>query len=286
MQIVTTHKNTDFDGLASVIAATLIYPGSVAVLPKTLNPNVRAFVSLHKDLFQALTPAEVDLDAVSCLVVVDSASWSRLEGVGRLQNRGGLEIILWDHHPTGGDIAATLAFVAPMGATVTLMVQRLKELEAAISPIQATLFLMGIYEDTGSLTFPSTRPEDLFAAGHLMQCQADLNVLGSFLRPAYAPKQKDVLFEMIKTAERLEVNGHTLSISRLKSTVTWKAWPSWCACFATSSTRTPSSAFSAGRTRIPAVAWSSVAAEWTPSMWDELCIAWAEADIRAPARRC
>ena len=32
MQVVTTHKNTDFDALASVIAATLLYPGSVSIL--------------------------------------------------------------------------------------------------------------------------------------------------------------------------------------------------------------------------------------------------------------
>jgi len=50
MQIVTTHKNTDFDALASVIAATLIYPGTVPILPRSLNPNVKAFLSIHKDL--------------------------------------------------------------------------------------------------------------------------------------------------------------------------------------------------------------------------------------------
>jgi CBS domain-containing protein len=75
---------------------------------------------------------------------------------------------------------------------------------------------MGIYEDTGSLSFPATRPEDAFAAGYLMQLQADLSVMGRFLRPAYAPGQKDVLFEMIKSAERLQVNGHTVSIGRLE----------------------------------------------------------------------
>ena len=41
MRIVVTHKNTDFDALASTIAAALIYPGAVPVLPKTLNPNVK-----------------------------------------------------------------------------------------------------------------------------------------------------------------------------------------------------------------------------------------------------
>ena len=52
MQIVTTHKNTDFDALASVIAATILYPASIPVLPRNLNPNVKAFLSIHKDLLQ------------------------------------------------------------------------------------------------------------------------------------------------------------------------------------------------------------------------------------------
>jgi CBS domain-containing protein len=37
--------NTDFDALASVIAATILYPGSTPVLPRNLNPNVKAFMT-------------------------------------------------------------------------------------------------------------------------------------------------------------------------------------------------------------------------------------------------
>jgi len=33
MEIATTHKSTDFDGLASLIAATLLYPDAIPVLP-------------------------------------------------------------------------------------------------------------------------------------------------------------------------------------------------------------------------------------------------------------
>lgn len=51
MQIITTHKGTDFDAAASVPAAKILYPEAVVVLPKSLNPNVRAFLSTHKDLF-------------------------------------------------------------------------------------------------------------------------------------------------------------------------------------------------------------------------------------------
>jgi hypothetical protein len=40
MQIITTHKGADFDAAASVLAAKILYPEAVAVLPKSLNPNV------------------------------------------------------------------------------------------------------------------------------------------------------------------------------------------------------------------------------------------------------
>ena len=50
-RIITTHKNTDFDAFASLVAATLIYPEALAAIPQTVNANVRAFMSIHKDIF-------------------------------------------------------------------------------------------------------------------------------------------------------------------------------------------------------------------------------------------
>lgn len=54
MQIITTHKGTDFDAAASVLAAKILYPEAVVVLPKSLNPNVRDFLSIHKDLQESI----------------------------------------------------------------------------------------------------------------------------------------------------------------------------------------------------------------------------------------
>ncbi len=79
MQIVTTHKNTDFDALASLVAATILYPDAVPVLPRNVNSNIKAFLSLHKDLFDMRSPEEVDLSGVRRLIVVDTNNWSRLE---------------------------------------------------------------------------------------------------------------------------------------------------------------------------------------------------------------
>ena len=215
MQIVTTHKNADFDAFASVIAATLLFPNAIAVLPKTLNPNVKAFLSIHKELFLTRTPAEVDLKAVNRLVVVDANSWSRLDRMEALKDRKGLEILVWDHHLEKGSINAAGGCRESVGATTTLLVRELKRKRKRLSPMQATLLLAGIYEDTGNLTFPATTAEDAHAAGWLLQRRADLNILSTFLKPAYSEKHKAILFKMLQHARRCKVKGHRISINKM-----------------------------------------------------------------------
>ena len=84
MEIITTHKNVDFDALASVFAAAALYPQAVPILPKSLNPNTRAFLSIHKELFPFKTAKEIDLSLVTRLIVVDTNSWQRLDGLTEL----------------------------------------------------------------------------------------------------------------------------------------------------------------------------------------------------------
>lgn len=213
-QIITTHRNTDFDAFASLVAATIVYPEAVAAIPKTINPNVRAFISIHKDLFDCVDRWTVETGRVRRLVVVDTADWARLGPIAKLRDRKDLEVLVWDHHQDG-DIAANWKCQEPVGATITLLVREMKAQRKLITPIQATLFLAGLYEDTGNLTFSSCTPEDAYAAGWLLDRKADLSLVNKFLRPAYGEKQKEVLFEMLKNSTRMKVNGHTVSISRI-----------------------------------------------------------------------
>jgi tRNA nucleotidyltransferase (CCA-adding enzyme) len=214
--VITSHKNADFDALASMIAAMLLYPDSMPLMPKPLNPNVKAFLSLHKDLFSWVEKKPADLGATDRLIVVDAGQWERLDSVDRLRHRSDLEILLWDHHLQDPGIPADWHCMAPVGANITLMLRCLKAEDIRLSPIQATLFLAGLYEDTGNLTFAGTTAEDAYAAAYLLEQGADLSILTKFLRPAYGVKQKNVLFEMLKNARRVRLNGHRLSISKLE----------------------------------------------------------------------
>jgi nanoRNase/pAp phosphatase (c-di-AMP/oligoRNAs hydrolase) len=217
-KIIATHKNTDFDAFASLVAGTLIYPDIIPVISKYINPNVRAFWSLHKDLFEFGTMDDIDPEMVSGLIIVDANRWDRLDRPELFKQRDDLHIEVWDHHQPADEIQAKWSCQEEVGANITLMIRRLKKERKLLSPIQATLFLTGLYEDTGNLTFPSTTAEDATAAAYLLERRADLAIVNKFLRPAYGEKQKEVLFEMLKNAERTRVNGHTVSFSKLEIT--------------------------------------------------------------------
>ncbi len=217
MKIITTHKGTDFDALASLVAGKLIYPGAEAVLPNVINPNLKGFLSIHKDVFGFYSPCEIDMDKVTELVVVDTNSWRRLDGMGALKKRKDLRITVWDHH-LDGDIAAHELHRESCGANITLMIRELKAQRKLLTPIQATLFLMGLYEDTGNLTFTSTIAEDAIAAAFLLERKADLKILSTFLRQAYGKQQKEILFEMIQQAARTELSGYNVSIVSMNIT--------------------------------------------------------------------
>jgi len=215
MQVVTTHKNTDFDAMASTIAASILYPEAVPVLPRQVNPNVKAFLSIHKDILKTSSFDDIPLDDVTRLIVVDINSWGRLGRIRGLKKNKNLEIFLWDHHSNVGDIKPTWKCQEPVGANITLMIRQLKQEKKILTPIQATLFLAGLYEDTGNLTFPASTAEDAYAAAYLLERKADLSIISSFLRPAYGEKQKNVLFEMLESAKRDKVNGYSVSFNKL-----------------------------------------------------------------------
>jgi tRNA nucleotidyltransferase (CCA-adding enzyme) len=216
MDIVLTHRNADFDALSSLIAASIVYPEARAIVPKTLNPNVRAFLSIHKDLFPLSDFAAIDMQEVKRLVVADTAQGSRVEGISDLLARSNVEIHVWDHHERrADDIQATALHQEDVGSATTLLIEQMDSNDISISPIQATLFLAGIYEDTGNLSFPGTTAKDARAAAYLLGQRADLNVLKNFLRPAYGPKQKQVLFEMLQNSKRTKLNGFHISINKV-----------------------------------------------------------------------
>jgi tRNA nucleotidyltransferase (CCA-adding enzyme) len=201
MDLILTHTNTDLDGLGAMVAAKRLYPRAQAAYAPQLNRNVKRFIRLHAESFGLRPLAEIDLSTISRLILVDTQDPGR---VG-IKLPEGLETVIWDHHPPFVPPAA--GEVRPIGAATSLLVHALMREGVTLTPPEATAMLLGIYADTGQLTFPSTTPEDLEAAAFLLRQGGQLDTVGEFLETALSTRQQTLFKALLDHAERHALAG-------------------------------------------------------------------------------
>lgn len=212
MILVTTHVNTDFDALASMVAAAFLHPGATRLVPSHVQPAVRDFLAVHWDLLRLNHRDSVDPAEVSELVVTDTSSWERLDNMKELTSRADLPVTVWDHHMAGGSITAVEEHREEVGAAVTLLLERFQARDTPFSPIHATLFLLGIYDDTGSLSFPSTTTRDVRMAAFLLENGADLNVVSAYLDSSLDDRHLDLFSRMLAEPEIIRLHDLRLGV--------------------------------------------------------------------------
>jgi len=124
MQVITTHLNADFDGLASMIAVQKLHPDAVMAFPGS--QEKKCTVALlqkaypHKYTFEKLK--NIDLKLVNTLIVVDTRQKSRIGDFGKCLQNPDLKLYLYDHHPDNeDDLKGDFESVAQVGATATLV---------------------------------------------------------------------------------------------------------------------------------------------------------------------
>ncbi len=80
----------------------------------------------------------------------------------------------------------------------------------------ATLFALGIHEDTGSLSYGGTTHRDVYALAWLMEPErgVNLDVVSQFLRHPLSEAQRHLLATLIEQSEFLEIAGHTVVIAQ------------------------------------------------------------------------
>ncbi|MCL6635369.1 MAG: CBS domain-containing protein [Peptococcaceae bacterium] len=215
MEIITTHTNTDLDALASMVAAQKLYPGAVMVFPGKLSRNVEEFMALHKDTLNVKAVRDIEPELVEMVILVDTRSPGRLAKLAELLEKPGVEVHIYDHHPRGeGDITGRLEVVEMVGATTTLLVEKIRERGIELTPMEATILSLGIYEDTGSLVFSSTTARDAEAVAYLLARGANLAVVSDFLGRPLTEDQRALLKELLVSAERHQINGIDFLIAK------------------------------------------------------------------------
>ncbi len=158
LTVITTHINADFDALASMLAAQKLYPDALAVFPGSQEKNLRNFfIKSMVYLFNMADIKDIDLTNLKRLVLVDTRQPGRIGKLAAVLDRPDIDIHIYDHHPPmSNDIKGDCEVHYLTGATVTILTEIIKNKGIDISPDEATIMCLGIYEDTGSFTFPSS----------------------------------------------------------------------------------------------------------------------------------
>jgi tRNA nucleotidyltransferase (CCA-adding enzyme) len=219
--VITTHHNADFDALAAAVGAGLLYPEGRIVFGGSLNPNVREFVSLHGESLPIMSLRLIDQSRIRRLVMVDTADPSRIGDLGRLCGREGVETVVFDHHQAENPkrppfVKGENWVLSADGAQATSMLHILLERGVGISRLEATIFALGIHEDTGSLTYPRTTIRDAEMLAASMRLGASQALIERYLHSVITQEQREVLMRLIDTVKVKRVRGLDVHVAALE----------------------------------------------------------------------
>ncbi|UCZ56911.1 CBS domain-containing protein [Desulfurispirillum indicum] len=217
MRLITSHQNPDFDAFASMVAAACLHPGATIVIIGSLSQNIQDYLELYPlpagiSLYKE---SEVNIADISHMVVVDASDGRRL---GKLRKAfGKVPTIVYDHHQDGVDEEVADRDIehhyCNCGANSSFMVRLLQKQHIALEGWLATLLLCGIYEDTGHLSYSSTRPLDCYCAGDLIAAGADLKQVHQILSRDWKDADIHILSDLLKNFETFSIMGVSVGIS-------------------------------------------------------------------------
>ena len=214
-RLILTHENADFDAISSLLAMYKLDPTAIPVLPQNINRNVRNFMTLYaKSLLPARQHNDIHRQHIELAYVVDSQTFNSVKGL-----RPDTPLIYIDHHPLEHELGAHETYEGEIvGANVTLLVERIQKKGIKITPQEATCLILGIYEDTGSLTYGSTTVRDMQAATWLFERDADLDIVRKFLSHPLTEDLHPIYDELLKTTRIKDVAGHPILVATAHTT--------------------------------------------------------------------
>jgi len=197
---IVTHDNPDPDAIASALAlerivAALGHEAEVCYYGDISHQENRALVNLlDYDLLNL--DADADLSVYGGFALVDHSRPGVNDG---LPTEMHVDVVV-DHHPPRGPVDAEfLDLRSDVGATSTLLVDYLQQLDLEVDPTIATGLLFGIRVDTNDFS-REVSVRDYEAAAHLLP-QADVSALKRIESPSVSVETFELLATAIKNRD-------------------------------------------------------------------------------------
>ncbi|MDZ4763464.1 MAG: CBS domain-containing protein [Chloroflexota bacterium] len=209
MHLIFTHENADFDAVAAMLGAHKLNPDARPILSARLNANVARFIILYRSALPFVDRDDIKSKKIERVTLVDTNRLLPFKGV-----RPTTLVHIIDHHALDRALTPNETFEGDtIGAATTLLVEQLQTRGIVVTPLEATLLALGIYEDTGSLAYRTTMPRDVRAAAWLLEQGAALDTVRQYLEPPLSDEQRDLFDALIAAAETRRISGYTVVIA-------------------------------------------------------------------------
>jgi tRNA nucleotidyltransferase (CCA-adding enzyme) len=222
VDVIVTHVNTDFDAFASMLAVRRLYPGASVALSGSLNRNVREFYRLHADELEVVDTGRVDPAEVKRLIVVETLHPGRLGEFEEVALRPDVEVLAFDHHQSEPPdwLPAKNVVLSDDGALTTTLVGILAERELEPTPLEATVFALGIHEDTGSLTYPDVTQRDADALAWCLRHGAQQETVAQYLHTPLGDQERALFDALLGALEKSDADGLEVMVAAV-------SWPEY-----------------------------------------------------------
>ncbi len=166
MILIITHNNSDFDSLASVYFLSKLYKDSFILKPISFEEEVASYIkssSLKFPFIEKIIPDKIEL-----VIFADYPKNNEILKKYGLTNK---KIAVYDHHSSN-----------KYGSNIALLYSIFKNKIKDLSSEEALLALLGIYQDTGGLTYASTKSTDYMASSFFLKFKPHIEKIPYYLK--------------------------------------------------------------------------------------------------------
>jgi tRNA nucleotidyltransferase (CCA-adding enzyme) len=116
-----SHSYSDFDAIASTIAASKLFPDAVPVLQSSVEDEVQRFLAIYRDFFHFVPIQDVSFENVEKVILTDTQNTKKIKELHKELQKRKVKVECYDHHPLEENPHINTLHVKHYGSVMTLM---------------------------------------------------------------------------------------------------------------------------------------------------------------------
>ena len=202
MQVIFISEGADLDALSTAFGITLINPEAKILLPDAVSSSFRLAVKRFENKLKDKMIKINDLKKINVLYLADTNNYkAALKKLSDFIDEN-TKVIIYDHHPIRSKLPKNIEkHIKKTGSASTIVVYQLKRNKIQLSSDDATILILGIYEDTGNFTYNTTTEKDLRAAAYLIEKGADLETVKNIIEERIDQQQISIIHQLVENLQ-------------------------------------------------------------------------------------